>query len=287
MMKRQRITKTLLLFLIPLACITWEAEARPDRKAEQSLLSPMQNGRPNRARKKRMAGNRRREAVQPMHVDGAIGPAYNFASGPLIEAQKEVYKSPFKELETTGSFKNLLTLTGNIQFRYVPMAGQNRWLEMLSIGAGFGLVRKGFEHDYESFNKSFGYEDITIVSEKFRANYITLPITARYGGALYGFGGVQIEFLSGGFMERKIERTSFGEKAFLDSYFTYFSQDYGLTSKIMATPSVAYMFGLGYNIHPNVGVRWLGMTSSHFFKDGPALNNFQTSIQITGTFSWE
>jgi len=216
------------------------------------------------------------------NLDIFLGPSFNIASGNFIDNQKGNLASSNKSFVYTDKpTTSFLYFMAGAQYRFVldPKSDVSSYF---SFGFGFLYQKRGFTHALEMINKSVTlYEDKINLTEKYRAHYISLPITARVGKAFYGELGVSLDFLAAGTLYREMERGTFGDSTNIEYYSTFYKKDY-TTRKVQPIMSIGYCLGVGYNFTSNVGVRLFGTLGKNYFAKGSDFDNLQLSFQLVG-----
>lgn len=260
---------------------------------EASALNPPGKGKPKRGN-----GGRKRPAngsLQPrrqvafFNVDVFAGPSLNFISGPYLDIQKQYYQDSKTKFPTDGTMSSYFWFSGGAQVRINPIEDSDDPLSMISGSVGLAYLQKGFTHDVTMQNKNLDYDDFTNLHEVFKAHYLSIPIACRFGGSLYAEGGICLDVFMNGTRTQTMNRwaesdTSAQIPLFAETYTSNSKVVYNLPSALMKKVSLGYVFGGGYSFVPGFGIRIYNTVNSNFFKDAK-LRNFQTSIQLIGTFN--
>lgn len=220
------------------------------------------------------------------NLDIFAGPSFNMASGPFVDSPVSLLKSSNKDFKYSDSpSKNLISFIAGAQYRIFLNPKAEGFNSYLSFGFGLIYQRRGFSHTLSMINSSIlQYEDKIVLTEKYRANYISVPISIRVGKQVFGEFGFTADILASGTLSREMERGTSGDSIFAYYYSTFYKNDYK-TGKVQPKVGLGYMFGAGYEFTENFGIRLFGTLSNKYFIKGPDLSNFQFSVQLIGTIN--
>jgi hypothetical protein len=216
-----------------------------------------------------------------LYGDVFIGPSINYAGGDYQEYQKFYYATGNPNFAINGKFTNPVFFTAGAQVRIYPFRKPESFLSGLAFTAGGSFLRKGFTHEVLFVNTALDYPDETRINEEFNASFLATHLMVRYGKKLYLEAGISIDWFLSGVRSQEVIRKTSGEKAYQGGFESQTKIDYDLTTKTMASSSLGWVFGIGYQIIPMVGVRFYNNLNSKFFKDGADLRNYQPSLQVT------
>ena len=226
------------------------------------------------------------------NVDLFIGGASNTASGDYLDYQKLYYQTNSTSFTSLGGqFSNFYYLTGGFQVRIAPMHYSKGFLSQVSGYLGFAFLKKGFSHEIGFANSAVPYVDRMQISESYNANFLSTQLVLRVGQRIYVEGGVSVDWFLNGLKTQKIVRTTDStqvkpvSQAFLGGFSSEFNAKANLTSTTMAAASLGLVFGIGGQITPMFGLRFINTVNSTFFKETGTLKNFQSSIQATCTIN--
>jgi len=220
------------------------------------------------------------------NLDIFIGPSFNMASGPFAGSPVSLLKSTNTSyLYSDSPSKYLFFFMAGAQYRFFLNPKSEGFQSFLSFGAGLMYQKRGYSHTLQMINKSITlYEDKIVLLEKYRAHYVSVPLSVRIGKQVFGEVGVTADILASGTLAREMERGTSGDSIFAYYYSTFYKNDYK-TSSVQPKVSLGYMFGAGYEFTENFGMRLFGTLSNKYFIKGPDLSNFQFSIQFVGTLN--
>lgn len=220
------------------------------------------------------------------NFDIFIGPSFNMASGEFSESPVGLLKSTNNSYVYSDSpSKNLFFFMAGAQYRFFLNPKSQGFDSYLSFGAGLMYQKRGYSHTLQMVNKSIlTYEDKIVLLEKYRAHYVSIPLSVRIGKQVFGEFGFTADILASGTLEREMERGTSGDSLFAYYYSTFYKNEYK-TTKVQPKVSLGYMFGAGYEFTENFGMRLIGTLSNKYFIKGPDLSNFQFSIQLIGTIN--
>lgn len=236
--------------------------------------------------KRRKGGRGRGLEFFKDNLDIFIGPSFNMASGSFADNPVSLLKSNNPNFIYSDSpSKNLFYFIAGAQYRFFLNPKGDGFQSYLSFGAGLMYQKRGYSHTLQMINKSIlTYEDKIVLEEKYRAHYVSIPLTARIGKQVFGELGVTADILASGSLAREMERGTSGDSIFVYYYSTFYKNEYK-TSKVQPRIGLGYLFGAGYEFSENFGIRLFGTLSNRYFIKGPDLQNLQLSIQLIGTIN--
>ena len=225
--------------------------------------------------------------------DFFLGPAFLRTQGDYLEYQTQYYFTGTSQLPVNGTFNLRMTFFQfGAQLRVAPFYDKKGALSWLSFGLGLMNNGKGFSHEFSIQNRMVNYNDVTVVNEKYRADYISVPLTVRFGNRIYADFGVCFDNLLSGTMNQTIVRetseinvSGASVQPFKPAFQTAAEYNYPLTSKVMKSTVAGVVFGAGGHITKNIGVRVLAHSNNGFFKDEPSLRQFVFSTQAIFTIN--
>jgi hypothetical protein len=220
------------------------------------------------------------------NFDLFIGPSYNMASGPFVDNGAESLKSNNTAYKYTDkASKNFISAMVGIQYRFFMNPKADGFLSNIAFGTGILYQRRGFTHDLEMINKSISlFEDKININEKFRANYLSIPLSLHIGKQFFGMVGATVDILASGSMTRDLERGTWGDSSSTVYFSTYYKQEFK-TGNVQPKISLGYCFGAGYNFNENSGIRFFGTLGNNYFTKGSDFENLQLSIQLIATLN--
>jgi hypothetical protein len=235
--------------------------------------------------KKRRGGRGGFEVFQK-NFEIFLGGGINIASGGYFGAMSSFYASNNKGFKfTTASSKNLLTGVFGAQYRHVFDPKSEGFASYLSFGAGLMYQRRGFSTELTMINQNISiYEDKTLITEKFRSGYLSVPLTIRVGKKVYAEGGVMLDMPIFGKMVRELERGIWGDSTDIVYYTTFDKKDFK-TGGVLQKASLGYCFGAGLCVNEFFGIRLWGTMANRYFAKGPDVKSMQFTFQMIGTFN--
>jgi hypothetical protein len=235
--------------------------------------------------KKRRPPNRRNgknvdREIRLIHGDAFIGVGVNFASGEYFDYQEQYYNTTNPSFLFNGEFtKNSAQLNFGGQVRVYPFKDNNGGLAMLGFVVGGSFIQRSFSHKFVLFNNALPYQDESTLTEEFGSSHFLGQFMVRFGYRFFGELGISNNFFLSGYRKQSLSRFASGNQAFGGGFDANSSNNFNLTSDVMATNNLGWCFGVGYQIHKFVGVRLFGYFDSRYFKENPNLSHFQPSIQ--------
>lgn len=228
-----------------------------------------------------------------LNADVFIGPAFMRTSGQLLQYQTQYYQTGTNEIYVNGAINPRATfLQYGAQIRFSPFYDKSGAMSWLSIGIGAFNQQKSFKHDFMLENRMVPYNDMTQVNETFKASYLAIPLSVRFGNRLYAEAGISIENLLGGEKRQTIRRATEAKnnngvttQPFQPAFDTGVEYNYALTNKTMKSTNTGIVFGGGAHITRNIGLRLLGYYSTGFFNDGSELKQLTLSAQAIFTIN--
>jgi hypothetical protein len=228
-----------------------------------------------------------------LNGDLFLGPAFVRTQGDFLEYQTQYYFTGTSQLPAAGTFNQRMTIfQKGAQLRVAPFYNEKGALSWLSFGIGFMNNRKGFSHEFSIQNRMVNYSDITVVNEKYRADYLSIPISLRFGNRIYADLGVCFDNLLSGEMNQTIVRETreanvggASVQPFKPAFSTSAQYNYSLTSKVMKSTVTGVVFGAGAHITKNVGLRLFAHSNNGFFSQEPNLRQFVFSTQAIFTIN--
>ena len=228
------------------------------------------------------------------NLDIFLGPSVHLGNGTFFdEIEAELTKSStiFKPGTITMN-KIFFSGTGGLQYRNTPWNDKNGIAGLLSFSAGLGFQQRGFEYKYEyaSVKQSDTITDYFTLGQNCRANYLTVPLSARIGRRIFLDAGITMDFLILGTTEVILERTSgyTGSKnnPGYSSFFSGYTRSYQI-QKAVPLMSLGYAVFGGINFSENIGIRVGANINNAFFKENSnsSNSNFGSvifSIQLIG-----
>ena len=220
------------------------------------------------------------------NLDIFVGPSFNMASGEFADSPVSLLKSTNTNyIYTDAPSKNLFFFMAGAQYRFFLNPKSEGFQSYLSFGAGLMYQKRGYSHTLQMINKAITtYEDKIVLIEKYRAHYVSIPLSIRIGKQVFGEFGVTADILASGTLARDMERGTSGDSIYAYYYSTFYKNEYK-TGKVQPTVGLGYMFGAGYEFTENFGIRLFGTLSNKYFIKGPDLSNIQFSVQLIGTIN--
>ncbi len=236
--------------------------------------------------KKRRPPNRKRgkgndREIQFVHGDLFVGLGINFASGEYLDYQKGYYNTSNSKFLYNGEFSTISTqINFGGQVRINPFKMFEGPLSLLGFVAGGSFLQRSFNHKFSLYNSGLPYDDQSTISEDFHSSHFLGQFMVRYGYRLFGEVGVSSNMFLAGFRKQEMNRFTSGDDVFGDGLEVNSSNNFNLTSDVMASGNLGWCFGIGYQMHKFAGLRLFGYFDSRYFKEGPDLSHFQPSVQV-------
>jgi hypothetical protein len=229
------------------------------------------------------------------NLDIFLGPALHIGNGTFfdeIEAGISKSSTTFKPGAITIN-KIFFSGTGGVQYRNTPWNEKDGLAGMLSFSAGLGFQQRGYEYKYEysSIKQSDTITDFFNINESCRANYLTIPISARIGRRIFLDAGITMDFMIFGTTEVILERSAGytgdpRKNPGYSSFFGGYTRSYRI-QKAVPLMSLGYAVFGGINFSENIGIRLGANMNNAFFKENsnPSNSNFGSvifSVQLIG-----
>jgi len=229
------------------------------------------------------------------NLDFFIGPSVHIANGTFFdELEAEITKSSatFQPGKVTTT-KMFFSGTGGLQYRNTPWYDKNGIAGLLSFSAGLAFQQRGYEYKYEygSVKQSDTLTDYFTLSQNCRANYLTVPLSARIGRRIFLDAGITLDFLILGTTEVILERSAGYtgnpvKNPGYSSFFGGYNRSYSI-QKAVPLMGLGYAVFGGINFSENIGIRVGANLNNTFFKENsnPSNSNFGSvifSVQLIG-----
>jgi hypothetical protein len=237
------------------------------------------------AKKRRPPGRKKNKGVdreiQMVNGDLFIGLGVNFASGDYLEYQKSYYNTSNPRFLYNGEFTTTSTqMNFGGQVRVNPFKDFTNHLSMLGFVVGGSFLQRSFSHKFGLFNDGLPYEDQTTITEDFHSSHFLGQFMIRYGYRLYGEVGITTNMFLAGYRKQDLNRYTTGDNVFGGGFEVNSSNNFNLTTDVMASGNVGWCFGVGFQFHRFVGARLMGYYNTGYFKEEPDLTHFQPSFQV-------
>lgn len=229
------------------------------------------------------------------NLDIFLGPSVHIADGNFFdELEAEITKTSatFKPGTVTMN-KIFFSGTGGIQYRNTPWNDKNGIAGLVSFSAGLAFQQRGYEYKYEyaSVKQSDTITDFFTLSQNCRANYLTVPLSARIGRRIFLDAGITMDFLILGTTEVILERSAGytgnpTKNPGYSSFFGGYNRSYNIR-KAVPMMGLGYAIFGGINFSENIGIRVGANLNNTFFKENsnPSNSNFGSvifSVQLIG-----
>ncbi len=239
--------------------------------------------------KKRRPPNRKRgkgndREIQYVHGDLFVGLGVNFASGEYFDYQKGYYNTTNPNFLYNGEFtQNSVQMNFGGQVRINPLKTIEGPLSLLGVVIGGSFLQRSFSHKFVLFNDAFSnkdYNDQSTITESFHSSHFLGQFMLRYGYRLFGEVGISSNMFLAGYRKQDLNRFTSGADVFGSEFEVNSSNNFNLTSDVMASGNLGWCFGIGYQIHKYAGIRLFSYFDKRYFKEEPDLSHFQPSVQV-------
>jgi hypothetical protein len=227
------------------------------------------------------------------NLDLFAGPAYQAASGKYLDdlsaslslTNTKNFLPPRTSLSTS-----FITVAVGAQYRYLPSPKDKGILGLISYAAGISYQRRGYTYKLEKTvnQKNVSGNELILkvlsVENKVRANFLSVPLSVRFGRQVYAEAGVSFDFLFFGRSKLLLDNsTAFeGEKTenpgIIDG-FAPAEMIYGL-NQVMPFVSPSVNISAGYCFNEFIGMRVAGNFNPTFFQKNSNVDNTNFSSTI-------
>lgn len=227
------------------------------------------------------------------NADVFAGPAYHISSGDFFSnldafSQKNKNSSFFRD--SVSYQTNFISATGGAQYRIIPNHKDRGFLSLISYAAGISIQRRGYSFSYESNIKNLpdSVSNSLTITEKVRATYVNIPLSARLGKRVFVEGGISLNFLLSGTSQVNMDRQQNvnGTKV-VDNPVNATIEPRRSLGKVLPFVSPGLIFSAGMYFNENLGFRFCANLPGNFFKadSNPDKSNFKStvlSLQLLG-----
>jgi hypothetical protein len=224
------------------------------------------------------------------NADIFVGPAYHMGNGDFFtyisESEKSLDQKNFNKFSISAT-PSFLSVAGGIQYRIIPNHKDRGFASMISYAAGLSIFKRGYDLKYTKSLTLPGGRDVENgdvdnieYSEKVRATYLSIPVSARIGRRLFIEAGLGLNFMVHGISDAVLIRSN----VFSSDPGKGYSYDYPNKMRlkgILPFFSPGLNFSTGFHFNENLGFRISACMVGGFFKNGtnpPDNQNFNSTI---------
>lgn len=264
------------------SCLLIFALALPFLGTFESAADPMKK------RRKGGKGMSSELEVFQNNLEIFLGPCVSIASGDFMTQPSSYLKSNNQNYRYTfDNNKTRLSYQFGASFRLVPQPKADHFMRYLSFSAGLMFQRLGFDQTITLTTvKEGSYIDKIDLKEKYRSNYLVIPVMARIGRRVYGELGFTADIHTNGVLDRVMERGDLysTDTTASSNYLTLANTTYN-TSKVQPKLSLGYCLAAGFMFSETFGCRFFINTNNRFFINNPNLGHTQYGFQLVGSIN--
>jgi hypothetical protein len=243
----------------------------------------------NPLKKRRKGGGSNSELeVFQNNLELFLGPCVSVASGDFLNSPLSFLKSNNQTYKYTYSNTKLrLSYQVGANFRLVPQPKADYFMRYLSFSAGLMYQRLGYDQTITLTTvKEGSYIDRIDLKEKYRSNYMAIPIMVRVGRRLFGEFGISADIHMNGVLDRVMERGDLysTDTTANSNYLTLANTSYN-TSKVQPKLSIGYCLAAGFMFSEHFGCRFFLNTNNRYFINEPNLGHTQYGFQLIGSIN--
>lgn len=243
---------------------------------------------PLKKRRKGGGGSNSELEVFQNNLELFLGPCVSVASGDFLNSPLSFLKSSNQTYKYTASNTKLrISYQVGANFRLVPQPKADHFMRYLSFSAGLMYQRLGYDQNITLTTiKEGSYIDKIDLKEKYRSNYLAIPVMVRIGRRLFGELGLSADVHMNGVLDRIMERGDLysTDTTANSNYLTLANTSYN-TAKVQPKISIGYCLAAGFMFSEHFGCRFFLNTNNRYFINEPNLGHTQYGFQLIGSIN--
>jgi hypothetical protein len=193
-------------------------------------------------------------------------------SGTYFDYQRQYYATQNPSFSIEGSFPRRNSFTAYGSF-HAGITLNNSFIRFVAAGLSFSWSDRILAHEVTFVNNGFNFRNRILISESYRASYISPEFQVRFGAKVYGLLGIRRETLISGSRERKLRSESDSVQSGSPIEKT---DQWNLRNSDLVRPfNWGYHAAIGYMPVPWAGIRFGYVYNGTFFRTGPDFSTHQ------------
>jgi Outer membrane protein beta-barrel domain len=179
-----------------------------------------------------------------LKIEAFIGASASFAYGSYIDYQKSFHGVAEAGSTINASIKPIFWGTAGVQARYNFLTDAP--FDQLGISLGLQYIQKGFDNQFVStYTSPENYVDVTTYIERYKLNYLAIPLQLRWGQKYFGSLGVSFNFHLWNTRYQKLTREQSGSGAIGGGFKTEVEATKSLLTTVINSSNVGFILGGG------------------------------------------